>query len=132
MKYEEVIAEQMKQRQAVYYGNQYKKVDSGSNGHKSKIEDVPTTKRKELAKIAGTSEGSIQRSKLILEKGTPVKAICYLAKRIKERGINMTFGKWKEIRKINGEDAKKVIRNFELNNPGLAASYEKRHEKRII
>lgn len=30
-----------------------------------------TTKRKELAKIAGTSEGSIQRSKLILEKGTP-------------------------------------------------------------
>lgn len=31
----------------------------------------PTTLRKELAKIAGTSAGSVQRSKLILDKGTP-------------------------------------------------------------
>lgn len=30
-----------------------------------------TTTRKELSKIAGTSEGSIQRTKLILDKGTP-------------------------------------------------------------
>lgn len=30
----------------------------------------PTSKRKELAKIANTSEGSIQRTKYILENGT--------------------------------------------------------------
>lgn len=30
-----------------------------------------TTKRAELSKIAGTSQGSIQRTKLILEKGNP-------------------------------------------------------------
>jgi hypothetical protein len=29
----------------------------------------PTTQRKELAKIAGTSEGSIQRTRKILDKG---------------------------------------------------------------
>lgn len=31
----------------------------------------PTTTRKELAGIAGTSEASIQRTKTILDKGTP-------------------------------------------------------------
>lgn len=65
LKYEEVISRQMKGRQAEYHGNRYQKVDSGSIDQKS------TTTRKELAKIAGTSEGSVQRTKLILEKGTP-------------------------------------------------------------
>ena len=68
MKYQGVIAKRMKERQAEYHGNQYQKVDLRPDGQKSKLE--PTTQRKELAKIAGTSEGSIQRSKLILEKGT--------------------------------------------------------------
>ena len=65
----DVIAKRMKERQSEYYGNQYSKVDLRPNGQKSKMEH--TTRRAELAKIAGTSQGSIQRSKLILEKGTP-------------------------------------------------------------
>ena len=69
LRYEDVIAKRMKERQSEYYGNQYSsKVDLGSNGQKSKMEH--TTRRAELAKIAGTSQGSIQRSKLIFEKGT--------------------------------------------------------------
>lgn len=65
LKYEEVIAEQMKQKQisGLKKGNEAPLRPNEPNGE-------ATTKRKELAKIAGTSEGSIQRSKLILEKGT--------------------------------------------------------------
>lgn len=37
----------------------------------------------------------------------------------------MTFEEWKKIKAIRGEDTKKVIREFELNNPGLATLYEK-------
>lgn len=69
LKYEEMIAEQMKQKQVesgISYGKGGKGVDQMNHAFKEK-----TTKRKELAKIAGTSEGSIQRTKLILEKGTP-------------------------------------------------------------
>lgn len=69
LKYEEVIAEQMKQKQVesgIAYGKGGKGVDQMNHTFADK-----TSKRKELAKIAGTSEGSIQRSKLILEKGTP-------------------------------------------------------------
>lgn len=70
LKYEDIIARQMKERQTEgqergrdsRYGNS----GSGSNDHKP-----ASTTRKELAKIAGTSEGSVQRTKLILEKGTP-------------------------------------------------------------
>lgn len=69
LKYEAVIAKRMKERQAEYHGNQYEKVDLRPNGQKSK--DEHTSKRAELAKIAGTSQGSIQRTKLILDKGTP-------------------------------------------------------------
>lgn len=68
LKYERIISERMKERQAEYHGNQYEKVDLCSNGQKSKKEN--TTSRKELAKIANTSEGSIQRTKYILENGT--------------------------------------------------------------
>lgn len=75
LKYEEVIAEQMKNKQkesqAQFHGNQYSKVVCRPNEPHTKNEIDKTSKRKELAKIAGTSEGSIQRSKLILEKGTP-------------------------------------------------------------
>ena len=70
LKYEEVIAEQMKQRMS-----ERGKIGAEiTNNGVRPIEPPPikpTSKRKELAKIAGTSEGSIQRSKLILEKGTP-------------------------------------------------------------
>lgn len=68
LKYEEVIAEQMKEKQresGIAYGKGGKGADQMNHTFEGK-----TTKRKELAKIAGTSEGSVQRSKLILEKGT--------------------------------------------------------------
>lgn len=70
LKYQEVIAKKMRERQSLNGKNQvsnFKYIGSRS------IDPLPiekTNQRKELAKIAKTSEGSIQRSKLILEKGT--------------------------------------------------------------
>lgn len=70
LKYEDIIGRQMKERQRAAGGDKVSEkartasdqmIHSGQN----------TTTRKELAKIAGTSEGSVQRTKLILEKGTP-------------------------------------------------------------
>lgn len=43
----------------------------------------------------------------------------------------MTFEEWKKIKSIRGEDTRKVIREFERNNPGLAALYEKQKEEEI-
>lgn len=37
----------------------------------------------------------------------------------------MEYQKWKKIKAIRGEDTRKVIRDFERNNPYLAAMYEK-------
>ena len=89
LKYEEVIAKQMKKRQGE------------RNDLKEHSDHVirmlpPTTTRKELAKMAGTSEGSIQRTKLILDKGTPEQieqvrkgevSLGVMAKEIKENDI---------------------------------------------
>lgn len=97
LRYEDVIAKRMKERQSEYYGNQYSKVDLRPNGQKSKMEH--TTRRAELAKIAGTSQGSIQRSKLILEKGTPEQierarkggagnSVSAIAKEIEQGGVS--------------------------------------------
>lgn len=71
LKHEAIIAKQMKERQTEGQerGRSARYGDSGLRPNDQKPE--PTTTRKELAKIAGTSEGSIQRTKLILEKGTP-------------------------------------------------------------
>lgn len=41
----------------------------------------------------------------------------------------MTFDEWKEIKAINGEDNKKLIRDFERRSPGLAALYEKKERE---
>lgn len=70
LKYEEVIAEQMRERQ-VERGRQQAEFLNHSKSRPNEPLLEKSSKRKELAKIAGTSEGSIQRSKLILEKGTP-------------------------------------------------------------
>lgn len=70
LKYQEVIAKKMRERMSLNGRNQsnnLKHIEVGSFGH-TPIKN--TNQRKELAKIAKTSEGSIQRSKLILEKGT--------------------------------------------------------------
>lgn len=41
----------------------------------------------------------------------------------------MTFEEWKQIKKINGEDNKKVIRDFERKYPMLAAAFEEKERK---
>lgn len=69
LKYEQVIAEQMRERQATSTGGKNPQLKTKWSEAENRPE--PSTRRKELAKIAGTSEGSIQRSKLILEQGTP-------------------------------------------------------------
>ncbi len=72
LKFQNVIAQQMKERQREGQEKGRKSRYSGC----SPIGPQPdkskkTNQRKELAKIAGTSEGSIQRSKKILDEGTP-------------------------------------------------------------
>lgn len=69
LRYEEVIAKQMKQRLSDM-GRIGADITNGvrSNEH-TPIEG--TTRRREIAKIAGTNESSVQRTKYILEKGTP-------------------------------------------------------------
>lgn len=37
----------------------------------------------------------------------------------------MTFEEWKKLKAIRGEDAKRIVRDFERSNPGLAALYER-------
>lgn len=43
----------------------------------------------------------------------------------------MTYEEWKSIKSITGADNERVIRNFELSNPSLAASYKRRKEKEL-
>jgi hypothetical protein len=66
LKYEELISKRMKERQATSTGGVAPQLMTNWSeaGH--------TTTRAELAKIAGTSQGSVQRSKLILTKRTTV------------------------------------------------------------
>ena len=68
LKYEQMIARQMKERQ-IASGREYGK-GIGDDQLIHTYSDKTST-RKELAKIAGTSEASIQRTKMILDKGTP-------------------------------------------------------------
>lgn len=41
----------------------------------------------------------------------------------------MTYDEWKKIKAINGEDNKKLVRDFERRSPGLAALYEKKERE---
>lgn len=70
LKYEKVIAEKMKEKQSQNGRNQISNLRHIGSRPSEPLPIDKTSKRKELAKIAGTSEGSIQRSKLILEQGT--------------------------------------------------------------
>lgn len=68
LKYEEVIAKRMRERQNTSTGGATPQLlTKWSEAEKPN----PTTTRAELAKIAGTSQGSIQRTKYILDNGTP-------------------------------------------------------------
>ena len=69
MKREKFIREEMKKRQSMAGGDKVsEKAKSGSD--QMVISGQSSTTRKELAKLANTSEGSIQRTKYILEHGT--------------------------------------------------------------
>lgn len=71
LQYEEVIAKRMKERQIAAGGDKKSASAKNADGQKAHSDISKTTKRKELAKIAGTSEKSIRNTKTILEKGTP-------------------------------------------------------------
>jgi len=74
LKFQNVIAQQMKEKQkaaASKGGKSYSPTKGKTNWSEPSNTEEPTNQRKEMAKIAGTSEGSVQRTKLILEKGTP-------------------------------------------------------------
>lgn len=70
LKFQNVIAAQMKERMKEN-GKQQADLLHKGKGRPIGRPLEKTEKRKELAKIAGTSEGSIQRSKKILDEGTP-------------------------------------------------------------
>ena len=92
LKYKEVIAAKMKERMSAGGGDR-KSSDYKIGVDQEIIPDSPkTTTRRELAKIAGTSESSIQRTELILKEGTEEQ---------KERA--MKGGKGNEIAKIAKE-----------------------------
>lgn len=64
----------MKERQKAAGGDKKSlraKITDDQLVHSDSDKSKKTNQRKELAKIAGTSEGSIQRSKKILDEGTP-------------------------------------------------------------
>lgn len=70
LKFQNVIAAQMKERQRLNGKQQAEFLNNDRSRPIGRLQEK-TEKRKELAKIAGTSEGSIQRSKKILDEGTP-------------------------------------------------------------
>lgn len=70
LRYEEVIDKQMKEKQSQNGKNQSSNLQNVGSRSNEPLPISKTTKRKELAKIAGTSEGSVQRTKFILENGT--------------------------------------------------------------
>ncbi len=41
----------------------------------------------------------------------------------------MTYAEWKTIKRIESEDTRKVIRDFERSNPGLAALFEQKEQE---
>lgn len=100
LKYQDVIAKKMKERQGTRTDLKH------SDQMVQKLE--PTTQRKELAQIAKTSEGSIQRSKLILEHGTPEQI-----ERARQGGTGNTISAI--AKEISKKEAPKDIRKMKLS-----------------
>lgn len=71
LKFQDLIAQQMKERQRLNGKQQSKNLKNVGSRPNEPLPIEKTERRKEMAKIAGTSEGSIQRTKKILDKGTP-------------------------------------------------------------
>ena len=69
LKYEKIISERMRERMSEM-GKVGAEITNNGVRPNEPTPNNSTSKRKELAKIANTSEGSIQRTKYILENGT--------------------------------------------------------------
>ncbi len=41
----------------------------------------------------------------------------------------MTYAEWKAIKRVESEDNRKIIRDFEMSNPGLAALFEQKEQE---
>lgn len=70
LKYEQIISERMRERMSAGGGDKVSEKAKSGVDQMNHPDFGKTSKRKELAKIANTSEGSIQRTKYILENGT--------------------------------------------------------------
>lgn len=101
LKHEEVIARQMKKRQGT-------RTDLLEHSDQMIQKSDSTTKRKELAKIAGTSEASIQRTKLILDQGTPEQI-----EKVR-KGETSIGGMVNEIKKKRAYTPEQIIKRNEL------------------
>lgn len=106
LKYQDVIAKKMKERQATSTGGKNPQLMTKWSEAEKRPE--PTTQRKELAQIAKTSEGSIQRSKLILEHGTPEQI-----ERARQGGTGNTISAI--AKEISKKEAPKDIRKMKLS-----------------
>lgn len=133
LKYESVIAARMKERQG--NRNDLRHLDQMNQ----KLEQ-PTTKRRELAKIAGVSEGSIQRAKLIMDKGTP-EQIARAEKGGKGNSMSaiareITQGLEKpkiELRRCKECGKEKAVSEFYPHHPGTCKEcYNKRKTVRDV
>ena len=136
LKYEAVIAARMKERQVagLKTGEKIPFRPNEPNGNE------PTTKRKELAQIAGTSEGSIQRTKLIMDKGTP-EQIARAEKGGKGNSMSaiakeITQGLEKpkiELRRCKECGKEKAVSEFYPHHPGTCKEcYNKRKTVRDV
>lgn len=139
LKYEAVIAARMKERMSDM-GKVGAKMTNNGGGSNEHTPIIPTTKRKELAQIAGTSEGSIQRTKLIMDKGTP-EQIARAEKGGKGNSMSaiakeITQGLEKpkiELRRCKECGKEKAVSEFYPHHPGTCKEcYNKRKTVRDV
>ena len=122
LRYEDIINKKAKERQAEYFGNQYKKVDYGSKDPKSKNDSHYT--RNEIAKIADTSPATVMRTKFILANGSEEQ----IARA--ERGGREEDGRSNSIRAIVDEIKREKEVSSDVN--GSIGNTATRGPKRIL
>ena len=76
-----IVQEKAKEKQAEFYGNQYK------SGLRQKSDEVQTRTDEELAKLAGVSRDTIRKVELIKNEGTE--------EQIQRAGIKKTRRGWR-------------------------------------
>ena len=127
LRYEDVIAKRMRENSLANLKQNSPSRSNDQVGEKS-------TRRAELAKIAGTFQGSIQRSKLILEKGTKRKGDLRMGKYHQskyEQEVVIGFNAAEDTAEIYTADPvwirkmdKLVQQNPEQFKPGRVETYQ--------